>query len=89
MTILIKFCEQLSQKRPVTLPEDYHMDNIAFNKNSYNYDELGDLENAHSILDAYLWLANRFEHQFTETELCHVLRIKVQELIEGVLMAKH
>ena len=46
------------------------------------------LEEVHTVLDAYLWLSYKFEHQFIEFELCYMLRARVQELITAILLKK-
>lgn len=42
----------------------------------------------HQILDAYMWLSNKFEHQFIEYELAYVLRSRVTDLINQILAAR-
>jgi hypothetical protein len=39
------------------------------------------------VLDSYMWLAHKFEHNFPETDLCYVLRLRVCDFITQALKA--
>ena len=47
--------------------------------------DLVSLERVHDLLDAYLWLGNKFEHYFVEVELCFILRTRVAEIISQII----
>ncbi len=73
------------------LPEEYHLDHPQFNKETYDSSSLQTLEEIHTILDSYMWLAQKFEHNFPETNLCFVMRNRVCDLITQALktLPKH
>jgi hypothetical protein len=40
------------------------------------------------VLEVYYWLANKYEKEFIEKELCQVLILRVSEIVDSILLTK-
>jgi len=70
----------------VTLPSTYHLQFSKFNKANAGEDDLKYLEEVHNVLEVYNWLWAKFEVEFVEIELCKVLKERVCEIIDDILL---
>ena len=70
----------------VMLPETYHITHHIFNQDRYDESILVELEEICNICDTYLWLTNHFPESFTEVDSCVIIKERIGEIIDAVLM---
>jgi positive regulator of sigma E activity len=44
--------------------------------------------NTFLVLEVYNWLANKYEKEFIEKDLCQVLILRVCEIVDSILLTK-
>ncbi len=79
------FLMQLTEKKEVRLPEDFHLENKTFNKNFYEPDHLQFYEEIYNVLECYIWLSKHFTCQFVEVELAKVMKERLNNIIDSIL----